>query len=176
MAVNSLLMLYQNGGDVSNVITSDLLISNYKPYHYRNGGTLRYVGNVTTTNTPDVGTSESVDINELFTGTGLVFMPNIYDKERLSVDLMVSQQDLSKFDQVVLSDKTIKLPETTNQDLVNTFHMRSGENRVLATFEIKRNSTNNSGTLAPDNMLLGGSRTAEGTKDLMLIIGSPRII
>ena len=163
-------------GDVSNVITSDLLISNYKPYHYRNGGTLRYIGNITTTNTPDVGTSESVDISELFTGTGLVFMPNIYDKERLTIDLMVSQQDLSKFDQIVLSEKIIKLPETTNQDLVNTFHMRSGESRVLATFEIKRNETKDTGTVAPGNLLLGGSRTASGTRDLMMIIGTPRIL
>lgn len=163
-------------GDVTSAVTSDLLISNYRPYHYRHGGTVRYISNVSTTNTPDVGTSESVEVDELFTGLGVVFMPNIYDKERLAMNLMLSQQQLSQFENVVLTNTTIKLPETTNQDLTNTFYMRTGELKVLAAFELDHNSTDNSGTASPDNILLGGSNIADSSSELLLLVGAPTIL
>lgn len=163
-------------GDVTNAITSDLLISNYRPYHYRHGGTIRYVSNVSTTNTPDVGTSESVEIDELFTGLGVVFMPNIYNKEHLAMNLMLSQQELAQFENVVLTNTTIKLPETRNQDITNTFYMRTGEMKVLAAFELEQQSTDNSGTASPDTILLGGSKLADSSKELLLLVGSPRIL
>jgi len=162
--------------NISTVTTSDILVSNYRPYHYRNGGTMRYVGNVNTTVTSDVGVTESVEIQELFTGIGIIFQPNIYDKENVNMDLVISQQDLAVMDTVELTNTKIKLPETSNQDITNNFHMRSGETRVLVTFEKKRDSTDNKGTLTPDNMLLGGSKVAEGKRELVLLVGTPRII
>ncbi len=163
-------------GVVTNTTTTDMLISNYRPYHFKNGGTINYVGKVTSTTTPNVGTEQSVEVEELSTGMGVVFLPNIHDKEQLSIDLMFGMSDLVKLEPVIVSEETIYLPQTSNYDVTNTFNMRSGESRVLAAFEDKSQSSLKSGTLSPDNFLLGGGRSTSGKRELVILIGTPRIM
>ncbi len=124
---------------------------------------------------------ETEDIN---TGFMMAVLPRVLDHGRLMIYFNLTLSNLVSLEKIPLGSGTeddakdgfIQNPITEARGFTQELAMKSGETLVLAGFEQVKDQTEKIGTGKPDNMLLGGSSSADRSRTLLVIMLTPVVI
>lgn len=129
-------------------------------------------------------TEISVETEEINTGFMMAVLPRVLDHGRLMLYFNLTLSNLVSLEKIPLGNGTIEdskdgfiqNPITEARGFTQELAMRSGETLVLAGYEQIKDETDKVGTGTPDNMLLGGSSSAERSRSLLIIMLTPVVM
>lgn len=174
----------------TNLITSGTVTTmNNKPAPIQVVKTQNYISEITKTNSGDSGTYDiSVDTDEIETGFTMSVLPRILDHGRVLMFFNLTLSDLLSLDKISVnggSDKDeesggdqeiIQNPVVETRGFTQEVAMKSGETLILAGYERVEDTVDKKGVGTPDNMLLGGSSSAEKARTILVIMLTPVVL
>lgn len=136
-----------------------------------------YAAAVTNTVTPQVGTSTGITPGTVTTGFNMLLLPYAMPDGRvlLKYDIGISNlKHIDKFGDAARGQ--VQLPTVDQWAFSQKVRLRSGETLVLSGYDQDQNSTDDSGTFVPQNILMGGSNAAQRRHTVIVILINPVVI
>lgn len=155
-------------GEVAVLRSKSFVLRNHSLFSISKGDVIRYLSSASTTNTAQVGATETSEITDLFVGFGLSFYTRILSKDRVLFNVMLDQSDLNQFENIQInSDQTSRVPQTSKEGVIQEYEMRNGESQVLLAFDLNTgqyDSASNAGCL------YGCNRSGNSEQEYLLYI------
>ena len=172
----------------TNLVTSGTVTTmNNKPAPIQVVKTQNYISEITKTNSGDSDSFDiSVETEEIETGFTMSVLPRILDHGRILMFFNLTLSDLLSLDSVNVSGSSgeeekgdsefIQNPVIETRGFTQEVAMKSGETLILAGYERVEDTVDKKGVGNPDNMLLGGSSTAEKSRTILVIMLTPVVL
>ncbi len=150
-------------GDVSVVREKESSIKNFTMFQWKKGEKVKYFETISSTSTPNVGQEQSAEVSEEFLGVGISLYPRIRNKNKVTFDVVFSQNDLVKFETTTIGDFETKLPQTIGEDLMTQVDLKNGQSKVILKYSINKTEITDSGMTGTDAIdCLGGCARTRG--------------
>ncbi|WP_321876057.1 PilN family type IVB pilus formation outer membrane protein [Burkholderia cenocepacia] len=136
-----------------------------------------YVASVSSTVTPQVGTTTGITPGTVTSGFNMLLLPYAMPDGRvlLKYDIGFSSlKALEKFGDAARGE--IQLPTIDQWAFSQKVRLRSGETLVLSGYEQDQNTGNDRGTIVPQNILFGGSTAAKRKHTVIVILINPVVL
>lgn len=155
-------------GEVSVLRSKNFVLRNHSLFSIAKGDVLRYLSSASTTNTSQVGSTESSEITDLFVGFGMSFYTRVINKNRVVFNIMLDQSDLNDFESIPISSEMVsKVPQTSKESVIQEYEMKSGESQVLLAFDLSSGKYNDNSNLG---CLFGCNRSGSREREYLLYI------
>lgn len=155
-------------GEVAVMRSKSFVLRNHSLFSISKGDVIRYLSSASTTNTAQVGATETSEITDLFVGFGLSFYTRILSRDRVLFNVMLDQSDLNQFENIQINtEQTSRVPQTSKEGVIQEYEMRNGESQVLLAFNTdtgQYDSSSNAGCL------FGCSRSGSSEQEYLLYI------
>ena len=168
------------------VTSGTVTTMNNKPAPIQVVKTQNYISQITKTNSGDSDTYDvSVDTEEIETGFTMSVLPRILDHGRILMFFNLTLSDLLSLDTITVSgggeeekgdSESIQNPVIETRGFTQEVAMKSGETLILAGYERVEDSIDKKGVGTPENMLLGGSQSAEKSRTILVIMLTPVVL
>ena len=120
--------------------------------------------------------SSTVDQDNLETGFSMQLLPNILDNGKILLMFRMSIRELLKMESKQIGAVTLQLPEVEERSFMQEVIMESGQMLVLSGFEKQKNNDTRYGLGDADFMALSGSREANATREVLVVILTPQVL
>ena len=120
--------------------------------------------------------SSTVDQDELETGFSMQLLPNVLENGKILLLFKMSVRELLKMSTQAVGAVTLQLPEVEERSFMQEVIMESGQMLVVSGFEKQKNDDTRYGIGDPDFMALSGSRKAEATREVLVVILTPQVL
>ncbi|MFC4236207.1 PilN family type IVB pilus formation outer membrane protein [Thalassospira xianhensis] len=177
---SSLIKALSERGRVSVVSTAAITTLNGIPAPVQVAKTRNFLERVEVT-TGETDTTTSLTPGTVTTGFNLSLLPRVLDDNQtillqfgINISELVGEND--GFDEFSVNGMTIQLPNKNSRNFVQQTMIPNGRTLVLSGFEQVRNQANKSGAGNPDFMLLGGSRQATQSREVIVVIVTPVLL
>ena len=120
--------------------------------------------------------SSTVDQDNLETGFSMQLLPNILDNGKILLMFRMSIRELLKMESKQIGAVTLQLPEVEERSFMQDVIMESGQMLVLSGFEKQKNNDTRYGLGDADFMALSGSREANATREVLVVILTPQVL
>lgn len=179
---NAVLEALSTAGDVSVVNSQSVTTMNGIPVPFRDVNTRGYAAQVSTTQGSGInGTAQtSITPGQVQTGYSMRMTPRVNNDGTILLEYALDLSELNGpqdgFRTFTTGGQTIQLPDINSRNTVNQATIPAGATLVLSGLERTRTDAGRSGTGAPGNFLLGGSRNMQVTRELLVVAITPEII
>ena len=155
-------------GEVSVLRSKNFVLRNHSLFSIAKGDVIRYLSSASTTNTSQVGSTESSEITDLFVGFGMSFYTRVINKNRVVFNIMLDQSDLNGFESIPISSELVsQVPQTSKEGVIQEYEMKSGESQVLLAFDLSSGKYDNASNLG---CLFGCNRSGSREREYLLYI------
>ncbi|UJT80926.1 PilN family type IVB pilus formation outer membrane protein (plasmid) [Edwardsiella piscicida] len=135
-----------------------------------------YLSQVTSENTPNVGTSTSVQKDTISTGFNMTLLPYILpSSDQMELQYSVSLSDDPDMQSEKVGEVTLKLPKTKINNFAQSTLLHSGQTLLLSGHYKQGNSVNRQGVGSPGFFGLGGGITGEKDNAMLVILITPTL-
>lgn len=180
---NAVLEALSTAGEVSVVNSQSVTTMNGIPVPFRDVNTRGYAAQVSTTQpTGSVNSTPTTTITpgQVQTGYSMRMTPRVNNDGTILLEYALDLSELNGpqdgFRTFTTGGQTIQLPDVNSRNTVNQATIPAGSTLVLSGLERTRVDAGRSGTGSPSNFLLGGSRTGQVTRELLVVAITPEII
>lgn len=180
---NNVLEALSTAGDVSVVNSQSVTTMNGIPVPFRDVNTRGYAAQVSTsqpTGSNNSTPTTTITPGQVQTGYSMRMTPRVNNDGTILLEYALDLSELNGpqdgFRTFSTGGQTIQLPDVNSRNTVNQATIPAGSTLVLSGLERTRTNASRSGTGAPGNFLLGGSRNQEVTRELLVVAITPEII
>lgn len=163
-------------GTVHLETTASVVALNNQPAPIQTAKQVTYLAELTTTNTPDVGSSTAIRPGTVSSGFNMQVLPTIMGDGSMLLQLRADVSELREIRSVSSGDVTIEAPEVDSKNFLQRVRMRSGETLVLSGFEQTNGNLRYTGVGSARMPLLGGGINATKQKDSVVVLVTPVIM
>lgn len=162
-------------GTVSVVTTPTINTLNLQPAPLQIAEQQYFVKNSSTTNTPNVGSTSSLELGTITTGFNANVLPFVIDSDNLILQFTASISPRAKIREVSNGLVKAEAPETSSRTFSQQVALRSGQTVVLSGYEQTSDTGGKSGVGEPGFMALGGGFNRTGKREVLVILITPVI-
>lgn len=150
-------------GDVAVVTSGQVIAPNGQPSPLQIADEVTYLASVSTTQTPNVGTTTTLVPASRVVGFTANFLPLLLDDDRILLQYQLNLSQLASLNQITSGSASIQTPSVRQQSLQQQAFVRHGQTIVLFGFESSRaENTKNEG-------LTGASANASHARQVTII-------
>ncbi|WP_353980874.1 PilN family type IVB pilus formation outer membrane protein [Salinicola endophyticus] len=163
-------------GAVSVSASPSATTTNLQPVPIQVARQTAYLQSSSTTATTDVGLTSELTPGTVTTGLNMNVLPYVLPESgsnEILLQFNISLSSLIALRTVSSGDQSIQVPEIDSRSFSQRVRIRSGETLVLTGFDQTSDSADRSGVGNPNNILLGGQRSAEHQRDVVVILLTP---
>lgn len=137
----------------------------------------RYIKDISTTSNGDSDLQDvDTETEEFETGFTMSVLPRILDHGRLMMYFNMSLSDLIALKEIPSGRNNVQAPVIEARGFTQELAMKSGETLILTGYERTEDKTQKQGVGRADNMLLGGSASAEKNRTILVILLTPVVM
>lgn len=180
---NAVLEALSTAGEVSVVNSQSVTTMNGIPVPFRDVNTRGYAAQVSTsqpTGSNNSTPTTTITPGQVQTGYSMRMTPRVNNDGTILLEYALDLSELNGpqdgFRTFSTGGQTIQLPDINSRNTVNQATIPAGSTLVLSGLERTRTDAGRSGTGAPGNFLLGGSRNMQVTRELLVVAITPEII
>lgn len=162
-------------GRVSTLRSPSVVTLNMHSVPLQIGNQVSYVASSQTTATANVGSTTSLTPGSVTTGFNMILLPYVLPSNEMLLQSSINISSLTRIRPVTSGTTTIEVPEVNSQIFSQTARLRAGETLVLSGFEELSDSTSKSGVGSPNNIIFGGQRNRQGSRDVIVVLITPII-
>lgn len=162
-------------GSVSVVTTPTINTLNLQPAPLQIAEQQYFVKNSSTTNTPNVGSTSSLELGTVTTGFNANVLPFVIDSDNLILQFSASISPRAKIREVTNGLVTAEAPETSSRTFSQQVALRSGQTVVLSGYEQTSDTGGKSGVGDPGFLALGGGFNRASKREVLVILITPII-
>ena len=164
-------------GKVSVLRTKDFVLQNHSTYLLGKGRNIPYLESVGTTNTTDVGATESSEIVEKFAGFGVGFHTRILNRDQALFNILLDLTDFARFQTIqISSDQTSEVPILDRESHSQEYNFRDGQSQVLLALDLSETSRDDSYVAGRDNCLAGCNLSESTQREYLLYVMTVKVI
>jgi type IVB pilus formation R64 PilN family outer membrane protein len=135
-----------------------------------------YVSNVSTTQVAQAGAQQSVTTGQLSYGFTLNVLPTIEKNGLVNLQLSLNLSSLKALRNFSVTGATVQLPDMIQRNAMQKVTMRDGDTYVTTGFDSDFNTITNVGVGSPNFWLFGGGTSAQGVRQKVVIMVTPRVV
>lgn len=135
-----------------------------------------YVAGSSIVSTANVGSEVSTQVGTITTGISMTILPRIRPDNSILLSMSMNLSTLNGIQTINSGTQTIQLPSVSSQDFIEQIQAHSGDSIVLSGFDGVLLSATKSGTVTPDNWLLGGGQNGQNSHQMLVVIVTPKLI
>ncbi|NPE55924.1 PilN family type IVB pilus formation outer membrane protein [Dickeya dadantii] len=162
--------------NVSNVSNNNILTTNMAARTFQIGSQVTYLQSTSTSQTSNVGTTESLNPGSVTTGTNITVLPKITkgdDKMMLSFVMDLSTLKQLRRINGSTSNNLIEAPNIDTNGITQRVWLKNNETIVISGFDQEENSGTKQGVGDPNNVVFGGGMTGSNKKKTFVITITP---
>jgi len=163
-------------GKVRLETTASVTALNNQPTPIQISKQTTYLASSSTTATANVGSTTSITPGTVNAGFSMTVLPSVMPDGSVILQFSTDISALRQIRQISSGGVTIEAPEIDTRNFLQRVTMKSGESLIVSGFEQTDDNLQNSGVGHPRNFLLGGGRTATGSKEVIVVIVTPVIV
>lgn len=167
-------------GNTSIVTTASVTTMSGQPVPLQVGNTKGYVSQIGTTMN-DSTSSTSSSTSTISTGFSLNVLPKVLDDGKVLLQYSVNLSALAGkdrgFDTVPMGDsQAVEVPNVNQRSFIQEAMIDNGSTLILAGFEELSDKSSDNGIGNPNFKLLGGTRSGEQTRQILVICITPVVL
>lgn len=135
-----------------------------------------YLASSSTTQSANVGSSTALMPGSITSGFNMSLVPMVMPANQLLMQLAINMSGDPTFETIKSGDSMIQNPSYDLQIFNQSVKLRSGQTLVLSGFDQTTEKTFLSGTGSASNFWLGGGRTRDSNRDLVVVLITPIIM
>ncbi|WP_445493991.1 PilN family type IVB pilus formation outer membrane protein [Photorhabdus sp. SF281] len=136
-----------------------------------------YVSSISSTLTPQIGTSVGIEPATVTTGFNMLMLPYAMADKQILLQYNISLSDLKKLAKFGKEETgQVQLPTIDLRAFSQKVRLHSGETLVLSGFEQQSDTSERSGLGSPDNQFLGGSREGKRNHNVIVVMITPIVV
>ncbi|WP_372240358.1 PilN family type IVB pilus formation outer membrane protein [Pseudomonas sp. JG-B] len=163
-------------GKVSVVTNPTVTTLNLNPVPLQIARQTTYIQSAQVTNTPDVGTTGSLNPGTVTAGFNMMLLPRIMDDKELILWYTININTLIRLGSEEAGGTRIQTPEIDGRLFDQKVKLKSGQTWVLSGFDQTSEQGTQTGTGAAWNFLLGGSAVRKTTRDIIVVMITPYVV
>lgn len=176
VSVDIVLKALNTFGKASFVTTANKMALNNRPTTLDVALDTDYVKSSQTTQTINVGTTQSLTPGTVSTGFTINLLPHVIENDSIFLQFALRLAELEDLKPVQSGNSMIQLPTVSRRNTLDQVALRNGETLVLTGLERILSKTNNSGTIPSAGLLLGGTDKAQVRKEALVVMITPVIV
>jgi type IVB pilus formation R64 PilN family outer membrane protein len=173
-----LLQALSKQANVSDVKTSTIMTTNMSAAPVLVGQQTTYLKEVSTT-AYSTGNStvptQTLTPGTVTTGTNITIFPKVLDNGRLMLNLFMDISSLKNLRVITSSTDKIEAPDMDTRSIQQRIWLKPGQTFIMSGFEQNTNNSSKQGTGSPNNIIFGGARSGEKTKQSFVITVTPYV-
>ncbi len=162
-------------GKTSLLTSAVITARNNRVVPINNIQTFKYVSSISTL-TENTNSTTEVTPQEESVGFSMQIMPNILENGKLMLLFNMSLKELITIDTMQVGSTVVQLPKIEQRNFMQELVMESGQTAVLTGFEKIRNDNSSEGLGKHEFTYVGGSQSAETTRDVLVVMLTPQVI
>lgn len=135
-----------------------------------------YLASSSTTQSANVGSSTALMPGSITSGFNMSLVPMVMPANQLLMQLAINMSGDPTFETIKSGDSMIQNPSYDLQIFNQSVKLRSGQTLVLSGFDQSTEKAFLSGTGNAKNFWLGGGRTRDSSRDLVVVLITPIIM
>lgn len=139
-----------------------------------------YVSSISNSMVQGVGSQTTLTPSTVTTGFTMGLLPYVMNNNQLLLQYSIKLSDLNSLNKFTSGEgqnsATVQLPEISRRAFNQKVKINSGETLILSGFEQERLNSTRNGTGSPDNQILGGERSAENNRSVLVIMITPMVM
>ena len=135
-----------------------------------------YLASSSTTQSANVGSSTALMPGSITSGFNMSLVPMVMPANQLLMQLAINMSGDPTFETIKSGDSMIQNPSYDLQIFNQSVKLRSGQTLVLSGFDQTTEKAAMSGTGSASNFWLGGGRTRDTSRDLVVVLITPIIM
>lgn len=136
-----------------------------------------YASNVTTENTPNVGSSSSITKSTITTGFNMTVLPFLMPQSpKMQLQFAINMSDDPTMRTFTSEKTSVELMKTRLKTFTQRVIMQSGQTLVLSGYQSLNNTANRQGVGSFRFFGLGGGANGENNKTMLVILITPVIL
>jgi type IVB pilus formation R64 PilN family outer membrane protein len=165
-------------GDTTEVAQFPMTTLNNHPVSRRVGTDTAYIQSVTqnTTTSTSSSTILTPTISTIHDGFSLQLTPRLLDDGRILLQYSLSLIGLDSLGTTTFSGYPLDLPITDNRLFVQQSMLRSGQTLMIGGVDQEKLQQNKQGVGSPDNFLLGGGTSSNGSHLMIFMSITPQVM
>lgn len=162
-------------GRVTERISQSVVTLNGQPAPVQMATQQGYLASSATTLAANVGTTSTLTPGTLTTGFTALFLPRIVNG-KVILGMAITSSSLNSLTTVTSGQSSIQNPNVDSNTFQQSVALTPGEALMLTGLWKDTSSTTHSGTLSPDNYIVGGGVDDGGGKQIVAIVITARIL
>ncbi|HEY0846347.1 MAG TPA: PilN family type IVB pilus formation outer membrane protein [Noviherbaspirillum sp.] len=162
-----------NQGKVRKETTASVVTLNNQPVPLQVAKQTSYLRSSSTTTSPNVATTTSLEPGSVTSGFNMTILPHILNDGTVMLQFSTDISALRRIRTVSSNNSSIETPELDTRNFLQRVAMKSGETLVISGFEQTDSNLDRSGVGTPTNFLFGGGYRAQTSKEAIVILITP---
>jgi type IVB pilus formation R64 PilN family outer membrane protein len=163
--------------NVSVVTKNDSTTTNMSPVRIQVVTQQDYLSQISTTDTPNVGSSTSVEKSTISTGFNMTMLPYILpSSDQIELQFSISMSDDPDMQPENVGDVTLKLPKTKMQNFAQNVILQSGQALLLSGYQQANNNASKQGVGSSSFFGLGGGANGEQGDTILVMLITPTLL
>lgn len=163
-------------GRVSNVRSPSVTTLNLQPAPIQIGNVKGYIPSSSTTTTPSVGSSTSLNAGTITSGFNMTLLPRVTGDNELLVMISINMTSKPTFQPFTSNGSSVQIPDYDAKSLSPKVKLRSGETLILSGFDELGEDATKSGVGSPGFFGLGGSQIRTSTHSVLVVLITPILL
>lgn len=162
---------------LSVLTTASALTTNLSAVPIQNALQQDYVPSISTSQTPNVGTSTSITTATITTGFNMTALPFLMpNSPKMQLEFSISMSDDPTFKDFTSGGQNAQLAKTNLKTTTQRVIMQSGQTLVLSGYEQLSDSANRQGTGSYSFFGLGGGARGDDSRRMFIILVTPVVL
>ncbi|MHC2599172.1 type IVB pilus formation R64 PilN family outer membrane protein, partial [Kluyvera sp. 1366] len=162
---------------LSVLTTASALTTNLSAVPIQNALQQDYVPSISTSQTPNVGTSTSITTATITTGFNMTALPFLMpNSPKMQLEFSISMSDDPTFKDFTSGGQNAQLAKTNLKTTTQRVIMQSGQTLVLSGYEQLSDSANRQGTGNYSFFGLGGGARGDDSRRMFIILVTPVVL
>jgi len=162
-------------GNVTETFEQNLVTMNHQPVPLQVAQNTGYLAESQTTQTANVGATNSLVPGNITTGFTGVFTPSLVNG-RIMMTMNITLSALQKLTQESSGGSSIQVPTSTNSEFAQSVSLRPGETLLLTGYKQHQDQTQHNGVGSAFFPLLGGGADANNSNQMIAITITARTL
>lgn len=162
-------------GNVTETFEQNLVTMNHQPVPLQVAQNTGYLAESQTTQTANVGATNSLIPGNITTGFTGVFTPSLVNG-RILMTMNITLSALEKLTQESSGGSSIQVPTSTNSEFAQSVSLRPGETLLLTGYKQHQDQTTHNGVGSAFFPLLGGGADANNSNQMIAITITARTL
>lgn len=161
--------------------SANLITMNGIPVPFQSVNQTRFISQVSEETDPNTGsTTTTAELEDLITGFSLSLTPRIIADGGVMLQYAINLSELNSLETTPTGGGSeasfVQIPNIDITSFVQQAVLRSDQTLALAGFEGASNNTTETGQGLPENIALGGGKTGDVKRNVVIVLITPKII